>query len=91
MSTFTAEHERNEAAFRRLKPMIDGAYPVARFVAIHGGRIVADAENLAALRERLAALSIPPREALVVRAGVEYAASAVIFTATSHECRAARC
>lgn len=72
MSILTAEHERNEAAFRRLKPTIDGTYPAGTFVAIHGGRIVADAKNLVTLRERLAAEKIPPRESLVVQAGVDY-------------------
>lgn len=88
MSISTAEHERNEAAFRRLKPNIDGTHPAGTFVAIHGGRIVADAKSLVTLRERLAAEKIPPRESLVVQAGVDYPESAIVFSVVTDDLEA---
>lgn len=55
----SSERELNEAAYRQLKDTIAKTYPYGRFVAIAGGRVVADAENLrklqALLHERLRA------------------------------------
>jgi hypothetical protein len=73
------EHQRNEAAFRRLKPLIEQTYPPGRFVAIAEGRIVGDAERLDLLRSRLQASGKDPSRVFVVQAGVDYPESAVIF------------
>ena len=71
----------NHAAYRRLKDEIARAYEPGRFVAIAGGRIVADADSFGGLRARLAALGKDSPEVLVVQAGVEYPETAVIFSA----------
>ena len=58
----------NMTAFRQLKPAID-AYPVKQFVAIAGGRIVADDADFDALRAKLNTLGIDPMESLIDRSG----------------------
>src|SRR5215207_3672206 len=67
----TREEHRavNEAAFPTLKPVIDASYPPKQFVAIAGGKIVADDADFDKLQEKLAALGIERMEALVERAG----------------------
>ena len=61
----------NQEAARRLKPQIDAGYPAKQFVAIAGGRIVADDADLYKLCDKLSALGIDPMDALVERAGDE--------------------
>lgn len=39
------KREENQAAYRRLKPIIAQTYPQGRFVAIDEGQIVADAAS----------------------------------------------
>jgi hypothetical protein len=73
------EREQNQAAFRRLKPLIDQTYPQGRFLAIHGGAIVADAASFDALTTLLRARGQDPKESLVVQAGVDYPETAVIL------------
>jgi hypothetical protein len=68
----TQSNQENQAAYRRLQPTIDRAYPRGRFLAIHGQRVVADAATLGELLAALAAREINPHEALAVQAGVEY-------------------
>lgn len=67
----TREEHRaiNEAAFPHLKPVIEANYPPKQFVAIAGGRIVADDADFNALRAKLGALGIDMRDCLVDRAG----------------------
>ena len=73
----------NHAAYRRLKGSIARAYESGRFVAIAGGRIVADADDFNELRTRLTALGKDSPDVLVVQAGVDYPESAVIFATGS--------
>ena len=73
----------NHAAYRRLKEEIARAFMPGRFVAIAGGRLVADADGFNELRSRLAALGKDSPEVLVVQAGVDYPETAVIFAMVS--------
>ena len=52
-----------------LKPAIDADYPPGRFVAVFGGKIVADDADFDALQVKLDALGIGRFDALIVRAG----------------------
>ena len=67
----TREEHRavNEAAYHALKPAIEANYPPKQFVAIAGGKIVADDADFERLQEKLAGLGIGRMEALVDRAG----------------------
>jgi len=69
----------DEVAFRKMKPMIDQTYPHGQFVAIHEGRIVADAATFDELSTALDAMGKDSAETLVVQAGVDYPENAVIF------------
>jgi hypothetical protein len=73
------EIRTNEAAYRFMKLTVDNAYPEGRFVAFHGGQIVADAPNLDELFTLLGQAGISAQESLVVQAGGEYPAKAVIL------------
>ena len=65
-----AEHYAvNMVAWYALKETIDSKYPAKQFVAIAGGKIVADDADFDKLQEKLAALGIGRMEALVERAG----------------------
>ena len=75
--------ESNQAAFRRLAGQITRSYPQGRFVAIAGGKIVADAASFNELDSSLRALGQDSPDVLVVQAGVEYPESAVIFSQVS--------
>src|SRR5262245_35333494 len=59
----------NMAAYYVLKETIDSKYPPKQFVAIAGGKIVADDADFGKLQEKLAALGIGRMEALVDRSG----------------------
>lgn len=61
----------NQAAFPKLKPIIDANYPPKQFVAIAGGKIVADDADFEKLQSKLAALGLDahPMSVLVERAG----------------------
>lgn len=63
------ENEINQAAYLRLRDEIDRTYPKGRFVAIHGGRIVADAESFEVMLSRLDALGHTSPDVLVVQSG----------------------
>lgn len=67
----TREEHRatNEAAFPKLKPSIEANYPPKQFVAVAGGKIVADDADIDQLLAKLAGLGIDPMEAMVDRAG----------------------
>ena len=73
------EHDAvNMAAFRQLKPMVD-SYPLKQFVAVVGGRIVADDADIVVLREKLIALGIDPLDSLVDRSGDEWVEELLIL------------
>ena len=59
----------NQAAVHELKATIDTDYPPKQFVAIAGGRIVADDASAERLLAKLVALGIDPLDALVDQAG----------------------
>jgi hypothetical protein len=73
------ERARNQAAYRRLKESLDQKYPPGRFLALVGGRVIADADSFEELRSRLTAGGHDPAQALIVQAGVEYPEDVVIF------------
>src|SRR4051812_27214985 len=59
----------NMAAYYALKDALDASYPPKQFVAIAGGKIVADDADFDKLQEKLAALGIGRMDALIDRAG----------------------
>ncbi len=59
----------NQTAVEKLKPEIDANYPPKQFVAIAGGRIVADDADFERLMDKLAALGLDRWDSLVERAG----------------------
>ncbi|HEY1191351.1 MAG TPA: hypothetical protein VGE74_27200 [Gemmata sp.] len=61
----------NEAAYPKLKPVIDSKYPPKQFVAIAGGQIVADDADMYQLLGKVRALGLDPANSLVERAGDE--------------------
>ena len=69
----------NEVAYRNLKSNIDRTYPQGHFVAIHGGRIVADDATLSGLLAALRDLGLDAKECLAVQAGVDYPEYAFIL------------
>ena len=69
----------NEAAFPALKPVIDANYPPKQFVAIAGGKLVADDADLFKLREKLIALGIDPMDSIVDRAGEDTVSELIIL------------
>ena len=77
----TREEQRaiNQAAFRQLKPTIEANYPPRQFVAIAGGKIVADDADLFALTDKLNALGIDPNDTLVDRVGQEWSDEELII------------
>jgi hypothetical protein len=68
----TERQQENQAAFRRLKPVIDHSYAPGRFVAIEGGKVIADAASLDELTLALKAIGQDSADVLVVQAGVDY-------------------
>lgn len=67
-----AAYRQNAEAYHRLKGEIPRAYPPGRFVAIHDGRLAADAASVGELDTKLLAAGKDPRESLVVEVGVKY-------------------
>jgi hypothetical protein len=63
--------EANEAAYERLKPMIDQTYPKGWFVAVADDQVVAAAATFEELYAALKAAGRDPREVLTAEAGVE--------------------
>ena len=77
----TREEHRtiNEAALPALKPVIDANYPPKQFVAIAGGKIVADDADLYALRDKLYAIGVDPMDTIVDRVGEEWSDEEIII------------
>lgn len=77
----TREEHRaiNRAAFPKLKPVIEANYPPRQFVAIAGGKIVADDADLFALTDKLNALNIDPSNTIVDRVGQEWSDEEIII------------
>ena len=75
----TKEHERNQTAYRRLEPSINQTYPHGQFVAIHGEKIVGDANEFFALYESLKKAGLNPPEVLIIQAGHKYPEKGIIL------------
>jgi hypothetical protein len=73
------ERELNQAAYRRLKEEIDRTYARGQFVALAGGRIVADSADILELHSRLKAAGLHTPDVMVVQAGVDRLESALIL------------
>jgi hypothetical protein len=73
------ERQRNQAAFRQLRDLIRETYPAGRFVAISGGKIVADAARFDELNTILHQRGEHATAVLVVQAGAEYPETVTIF------------
>lgn len=69
----------NQAALRRLRPIIDASCEKGRFVAIGDGRILSDAASFEELETLLRAMGREPGQSLVVRAGIKLPDHVVIF------------
>ena len=65
------ERAANQAAYDRLREEIDKTYPKGRFVALGGGKIVADSETFESMLSRLPQLGWNPRDVMVVQVGHE--------------------
>jgi len=66
----TTVHDVNQRAYRKLRTTIARTYPHGRFVAIHAGKIVADAEDFDQLVDALDEMDLNPRDTLIAQAGV---------------------
>ena len=75
----TPEQQLNQAAFRDMCDLIKKTYPRGRFLAISGGKIIADAADFKGLNSRLHQLGNHSPEVLVVQAGIEYPDAVMIF------------
>jgi hypothetical protein len=69
----------NHAAYRRLKPAIDRDYPTGRFIGIHNGTIIGDADTIDELSIAVSEAGQSPGDVLVIQAGVEYLEAGDIF------------
>jgi hypothetical protein len=81
-SNSAQSNEPDEAAYLRMKRTISKNYPPGRLIAIHHGRIVADAERFQELKKALQQMGIDPAQSFVVEAGMDYPQDVVIFVQT---------
>jgi hypothetical protein len=79
---YEEENAINQAAYLRLRTEIDTTYPKGRFVALGGGKIIADAESIDAMLATLKALGWEPLKTMVVEAGDETPDYLEILSAT---------
>jgi hypothetical protein len=75
----TQERQLNQAAYRQLRSFIEKTYPPGRFVAIAGGKIVADAADFAELNALLHQMGDHSPDVLVVQAGAQHPEMVTIF------------
>lgn len=73
------ERDLNQNAFQNLKGVIQSTYPAGRFVAVAGGKIVADAATFDQLDSMLHRIGYHCADLLVVQAGVDYPENVTIF------------
>jgi hypothetical protein len=73
------EYERNNAAYQRMKGMIERTYPRGWFVGIADDQLVGAAATFGDLESLLRAQGTDPRRVLVVEAGVDYPDYVTIF------------
>ncbi|MBA4065037.1 MAG: hypothetical protein C0501_15250 [Isosphaera sp.] len=69
----------NQAAFPALKAVIEANYPPRQFVAIAGGKIVADDADIEKLDGKIRALGIDPMNTLVDRVGEEWSEDELVI------------
>jgi len=62
----------NQKAYKRLKDEIARTYAHGRFVAIHNGKIAADAASFEELDDTLNAQGIGTRDVLIAQAGISF-------------------
>ncbi len=77
------ERKLNQAAFRQLRNFIQKTYPSGRFLAISGGKIIADASCFTELNALLHQQGNHSPEVLVVQAGEDYPETVTIFAQDS--------
>jgi len=75
----TQEQALNQAAFRQLSSFMEKTYPPGRFLAISGGKIIADAARFEELNSILHQMGNHSPDVLVVQAGVHYPEMVTIF------------
>ena len=63
---------QDEAAFRRMKPEIDGRFPRGHWVAFDNGLLIADAPSHEDLSRELAAIGKDNPNIFVAQAGLDY-------------------
>jgi hypothetical protein len=73
------EREINEAAYRRLRPMIDQTYPKGRFVALEKGAIIADGASIKDLLDILRSQGKDSRGIMVAETGDDLPDYAIIL------------
>jgi hypothetical protein len=78
----TEDRQLNQAAYRQLRSIIQKTYPPGRFLAISGGKIIADAAGFEELHALLQQMGHHSPEVLVVQAGVDYPETVTIFAHT---------
>jgi hypothetical protein len=76
----TQERQINQATYRQLRSFIQQTYPPGRYLAISGGKVIADAARFEELNSILDQMGNHSPEVLVVQAGVEYPEAVTIFT-----------
>ena len=79
MNESSNDTERDNIAFRRLKPEIDATHPPGWFVAIANGQVIAAAADFHALERTLRAQGRDPRRVFVIEAGANYPEYVTIF------------
>lgn len=77
------ERQQNQDAFRQMSSLINRTYPPGRFLAIFGGKVIADGANFAELDVKLRDMGNDSRDVLVVQADVDYPQSLTIFAGES--------
>lgn len=73
------EPDLNQVAYRQMRDFIRENYPPGRFVAIAGGKVVADAGSFRDVDVMLNQMGFTSRDVLVVQAGVEYPDMVIIL------------
>lgn len=63
------ERAINHAAYKKYRGHIDTTYPKDWFVAINGGKIVADGESFDVVFQALIRLGLNPRDSMMVQSG----------------------
>lgn len=77
--TQALRRRHNHAVYRKLKAALGRDYPPGRFIAVHDGRVVADAAGFDELLSALRAAEVAANECLVVQAGIDLPEKATIF------------